>query len=197
MTLHISHQCFLFLLQLKEFEIQNRQTCRSDPTEWTDASSPNANESFNFNVSVWEPRLRALQSWESLLSSTRVVDNTLYNSLLAAALSMFQQWTWAPLNAQQPNCRALGGLPFISVKALNPHCAMVCGWILHRALLCRLRLFDTVVGWWGAQGQGTFFQIVVEKHALLHMFNFYFLCFLRSLFLIWRVVPFYTEFIVV
>ncbi|XP_039992851.1 SAM and SH3 domain-containing protein 1-like isoform X2 [Xiphias gladius] len=37
------------LARLKEFEIQNRQTCRSDPTEWTDPSSPSTNESFNFN----------------------------------------------------------------------------------------------------------------------------------------------------
>ncbi|XP_019953711.2 SAM and SH3 domain-containing protein 1 isoform X2 [Paralichthys olivaceus] len=37
------------LARLKEFEIQNRQTCRSDPTEWTDPSSPNTNESFNYN----------------------------------------------------------------------------------------------------------------------------------------------------
>ncbi|KAG7509649.1 SAM and SH3 domain-containing 1-like isoform X1 [Solea senegalensis] len=37
------------LARLKEFEVQNRQTCRPDPTEWTDASSPNTNESFNCN----------------------------------------------------------------------------------------------------------------------------------------------------
>ncbi|XP_049917998.1 SAM and SH3 domain-containing protein 1 isoform X2 [Epinephelus moara] len=37
------------LARLKEFEVQNRQTCRSDPTEWTDPSSPTANESFNCN----------------------------------------------------------------------------------------------------------------------------------------------------
>ncbi|XP_034531401.1 SAM and SH3 domain-containing protein 1 isoform X2 [Notolabrus celidotus] len=35
------------LARLKEFEVQNRQTCRSDPTEWTDPSSPNTNESLN------------------------------------------------------------------------------------------------------------------------------------------------------
>ncbi|KAG7229109.1 hypothetical protein INR49_013051 [Caranx melampygus] len=37
------------LARLKEFEIQNRQTCRSDPTEWTDPSSPNTNELLNCN----------------------------------------------------------------------------------------------------------------------------------------------------
>ncbi|XP_071380580.1 SAM and SH3 domain-containing protein 1 isoform X2 [Centroberyx affinis] len=37
------------LARLKEFEIQNRQTCRSDPTDWTDASSPATNESFSCN----------------------------------------------------------------------------------------------------------------------------------------------------
>ncbi|KAI3367158.1 hypothetical protein L3Q82_008215 [Scortum barcoo] len=37
------------LARLKEFEIQNRQTCRSEPAEWTDASSPNTNESFSCN----------------------------------------------------------------------------------------------------------------------------------------------------
>ncbi|XP_059209046.1 SAM and SH3 domain-containing protein 1 [Centropristis striata] len=37
------------LARLKEFEVQNRQTCRSDPTEWTDPSSPTTNESFNCN----------------------------------------------------------------------------------------------------------------------------------------------------
>ncbi|XP_074516279.1 SAM and SH3 domain-containing protein 1 isoform X5 [Sebastes fasciatus] len=36
-------------LQLKEFEVQNRQTCRSDPPELTDPSSPTTNESFSCN----------------------------------------------------------------------------------------------------------------------------------------------------
>ncbi|XP_035850581.1 SAM and SH3 domain-containing protein 1 isoform X1 [Sander lucioperca] len=38
------------LARLKEFEVQNRQTCRSDPIEWTDPSSPTTNESFNCNL---------------------------------------------------------------------------------------------------------------------------------------------------
>ncbi|XP_070698379.1 SAM and SH3 domain-containing protein 1 isoform X2 [Pempheris klunzingeri] len=37
------------LARLKEFEIQNRQTCRSDLTELTDPSSPTTNELFNCN----------------------------------------------------------------------------------------------------------------------------------------------------
>ncbi|XP_038584804.1 SAM and SH3 domain-containing protein 1 isoform X2 [Micropterus salmoides] len=37
------------LARLKEFETQNRQTCRSDPTEWADPSSPTTNELFNCN----------------------------------------------------------------------------------------------------------------------------------------------------
>ncbi|XP_051252378.1 LOW QUALITY PROTEIN: SAM and SH3 domain-containing protein 1 [Dicentrarchus labrax] len=37
------------LARLKEFETQNRQTCRSDPTEWTDPSSPTTNELFSCN----------------------------------------------------------------------------------------------------------------------------------------------------
>ncbi|XP_074548544.1 SAM and SH3 domain-containing protein 1 isoform X2 [Halichoeres trimaculatus] len=37
------------LARLKEFEVQNKHTCRSDPTEWTDSSSPNTNESFTCN----------------------------------------------------------------------------------------------------------------------------------------------------
>ncbi|XP_075963662.1 SAM and SH3 domain-containing protein 1 isoform X3 [Anarhichas minor] len=37
------------LARLKEFEVQNKQTCRSDPTEWTDPSSLTTNESFNCN----------------------------------------------------------------------------------------------------------------------------------------------------
>ncbi|XP_071354890.1 SAM and SH3 domain-containing protein 1 isoform X2 [Trachinotus anak] len=37
------------LARLREFEIHNRQTCRSDPTEWTDPSSPATNESLNCN----------------------------------------------------------------------------------------------------------------------------------------------------
>ncbi|XP_070776853.1 SAM and SH3 domain-containing protein 1 [Enoplosus armatus] len=37
------------LARLKEFETQNRQTCRSDPTEWPDPSSPTTNELFNCN----------------------------------------------------------------------------------------------------------------------------------------------------
>lgn len=46
-------------LQLKEFEIQNKQTCRSEPTEWTDPFSPAPNESVNCNVSLKAPGLRA------------------------------------------------------------------------------------------------------------------------------------------
>ncbi|XP_053291105.1 SAM and SH3 domain-containing protein 1 isoform X1 [Pleuronectes platessa] len=37
------------LARLKEFENQNRQTCRSDPTEWTDPSSPITNESLSYS----------------------------------------------------------------------------------------------------------------------------------------------------
>ncbi|KAM7403475.1 hypothetical protein PAMA_004097 [Pampus argenteus] len=37
------------LARLKEFEIHNRQTCRFEPTEWTDPSSPTTNELFNCN----------------------------------------------------------------------------------------------------------------------------------------------------
>ncbi|TKS86982.1 SAM and SH3 domain-containing protein 1 [Collichthys lucidus] len=37
------------LARLKEFEIQNKQTCRSEPTEWTDPFSPAPNESLNCN----------------------------------------------------------------------------------------------------------------------------------------------------
>ncbi|XP_031703174.1 SAM and SH3 domain-containing protein 1 isoform X2 [Anarrhichthys ocellatus] len=37
------------LARLKEFEVQNKQTCQSDPTEWTDPSSLTTNESFNCN----------------------------------------------------------------------------------------------------------------------------------------------------
>ncbi|XP_068437232.1 SAM and SH3 domain-containing protein 1-like isoform X2 [Clinocottus analis] len=35
------------LARLKEFEVQNKQTCRSDPTEWADPCSLTTNESFN------------------------------------------------------------------------------------------------------------------------------------------------------
>ncbi|TKS87002.1 SAM and SH3 domain-containing protein 1 [Collichthys lucidus] len=38
------------LARLKEFEIQNKQTCRSEPTEWTDPFSPAPNESLNCNI---------------------------------------------------------------------------------------------------------------------------------------------------
>ncbi|XP_041667945.1 SAM and SH3 domain-containing protein 1-like isoform X2 [Cheilinus undulatus] len=37
------------LARLKEFEVQNRQTCKPDPPELTDPSSPTTNESFNCN----------------------------------------------------------------------------------------------------------------------------------------------------
>nr|XP_046268734.1 SAM and SH3 domain-containing protein 1 isoform X2 [Scatophagus argus] len=37
------------LARLKEFEIQNRQMCRSDPAEWTEPSSPTPNELINCN----------------------------------------------------------------------------------------------------------------------------------------------------
>lgn len=39
------------VFQLKEFENQNRQMCRSDLAESPDPSSPGANESFSCNVS--------------------------------------------------------------------------------------------------------------------------------------------------
>ncbi|KAL6105286.1 uncharacterized protein ACO6RY_06848 [Pungitius sinensis] len=38
------------LARLKEFEVQNRPTCRSDPTEWVDSSSLATNESLNCNT---------------------------------------------------------------------------------------------------------------------------------------------------
>uniref|UniRef100_A0A3Q3KG24 Sterile alpha motif domain-containing protein 5 n=1 Tax=Monopterus albus TaxID=43700 RepID=A0A3Q3KG24_MONAL len=37
------------LARLKEFEIQNRQKCTSNPTEWTSPSNPTTNESFSCN----------------------------------------------------------------------------------------------------------------------------------------------------
>uniref|UniRef100_A0A668AKS4 SAM and SH3 domain containing 1 n=1 Tax=Myripristis murdjan TaxID=586833 RepID=A0A668AKS4_9TELE len=37
------------LARLKEFEMQNRQSCRPDPTDWADASNPTTNESFSCN----------------------------------------------------------------------------------------------------------------------------------------------------
>ncbi|KAF7666921.1 hypothetical protein LDENG_00087390 [Lucifuga dentata] len=37
------------LARLKEFETQNRQTCRSDPSDWTDSSSPATTDSFTSN----------------------------------------------------------------------------------------------------------------------------------------------------
>ncbi|KAM4624711.1 SAM and SH3 domain-containing protein 1-like [Polymixia lowei] len=37
------------LARLKEFEVQNRQVCRSDPAEWTDPSSPTTNEAPSCN----------------------------------------------------------------------------------------------------------------------------------------------------
>ncbi|XP_069016691.1 SAM and SH3 domain-containing protein 1 isoform X1 [Embiotoca jacksoni] len=35
------------LARLKEFEVQSRQTCRSDPAEWSDPCGPDTNESFS------------------------------------------------------------------------------------------------------------------------------------------------------
>ncbi|XP_053191793.1 SAM and SH3 domain-containing protein 1 isoform X1 [Scomber japonicus] len=37
------------LARLKEFEVQNKHTCRFEPAEWTDPSSPPKNELFNCN----------------------------------------------------------------------------------------------------------------------------------------------------
>ncbi|XP_008289469.1 SAM and SH3 domain-containing protein 1 isoform X2 [Stegastes partitus] len=37
------------LARLKEFEVQNRQTCKPDLTEWTDPCGPNTNESLGCN----------------------------------------------------------------------------------------------------------------------------------------------------
>lgn len=61
-----------------------------------------------------------------------------------------------------PNCRALGGLLFIAVKALTPYCAVVSGWIQHRAMLCRPQLFYAWVGWLGGSGSGHIFRIRLD-----------------------------------
>lgn len=66
-----------------------------------------------------------------------------------------------------PNCRALGGLLFIAVKALTPYCAAVSGWIQHRLLLCRPQLFYAWVGWLGGSGSGHIFQICLDGWLFL------------------------------
>ncbi|XP_018559225.1 SAM and SH3 domain-containing protein 1 [Lates calcarifer] len=64
------------LARLKEFEIQNRQTCRSDLTEWTDPSSPNTNESFNCNTTEQEESA-TFRRLHKLVNSTRKVKKKL------------------------------------------------------------------------------------------------------------------------
>lgn len=85
---------------------------------------------------------------------------------LSFPLSLSQRWTVAPLkpcsSGPSPNCSALGGLLFIAVKALTPYCAVVSGWIQHRALLCRPQLFYACVGWLGGSGSGHIFQIRLD-----------------------------------
>ncbi|XP_034051253.1 SAM and SH3 domain-containing protein 1-like isoform X2 [Thalassophryne amazonica] len=62
------------LARLKEFESQNRQTCRSDPPEWTDPSFPFTNESFNCSpcdLSDNEVETVTFRRLHKLVSSTR------------------------------------------------------------------------------------------------------------------------------
>ncbi|XP_041828352.1 SAM and SH3 domain-containing protein 1 isoform X2 [Melanotaenia boesemani] len=62
------------LARLKEFEIQNRQTCRFDPTESPDPPSPGANESFSCNpcdVSDNEEESLTFKRLHKLVNSTR------------------------------------------------------------------------------------------------------------------------------
>ncbi|XP_030299781.1 SAM and SH3 domain-containing protein 1 isoform X3 [Sparus aurata] len=69
------------LARLKEFEVQNRQTCRSDPTEWTDPSSPGPNELFNCNAcdlsDTEQEESVTFRRLHKLVSSTRKVKKKL------------------------------------------------------------------------------------------------------------------------
>lgn len=98
------------------------------------------------------------------LQSTSAKAAELLTAPLSLPLSLSHRWTGAPLkpcsSGPSPNYGILGGLLFIAVKALTPYCAVVSGWIQHRALLCRPQLFYAWVGWLGAQVQGTFFRFV-------------------------------------
>lgn len=100
---------------------------------------------------------------------------------LSFPLSLSHRWTGAPLkpcsSGPSPNCRALGGLLFIAVKALTPYCAVVSGWIQHRALLCRPQLFYAWVGWLGGSGSGHIFQIRLDGLTI----SLCFVCVLLSL----------------
>lgn len=93
---------------------------------------------------------------------TRAKGAELLTAPLSFPVSLSRRWTRAPLkpcsSGPFPNCRALGGLLFIAVKALTPYCAVVSGWIQHRALLCRLQLFHAWVGWLGGSGSGHIFS---------------------------------------
>ncbi|XP_060790457.1 SAM and SH3 domain-containing protein 1 isoform X2 [Neoarius graeffei] len=67
------------LARLKEYEAQNRQSCTTDTTEWTDSSSPTANElSVNFNEqSDDELEESAFRRLHKLVNSTRRVKKKL------------------------------------------------------------------------------------------------------------------------
>ncbi|KAM6912216.1 SAM and SH3 domain-containing protein 1 [Xenentodon cancila] len=68
------------LARLKEFEIQNRQTCRVDVPESPDPSSPGTNESFSSNpgdLSDNEEELLTFRRLHKLVNSTRKVKKKL------------------------------------------------------------------------------------------------------------------------
>lgn len=100
---------------------------------------------------------------------------------LSLPLSLSHQWTRAPLkpcsSGPSPNYRTVGRLLFMAVKALTPYCAVVSGWIQHRALLCRPQLFYTWVGWLGGSGWGHIFQICLDGLTISLCFAFVYVFF--------------------
>lgn len=115
------------------------------------------------------------------LRSTSAKAAELLTAPLSFPLSLSHHWTGAPLKPRSsgpsPNYRALGGLLFIPVKALTPYCAVVSGWIQHRAMLCRAQLFYAWVGWLGGSGSGHIFQIRLDGLTI----SLHHVCVLHSL----------------
>lgn len=155
--------CLFVLLQLKEFENQNRSTCSSDAAaEWMGPSSPTHSELLNNNNTVSLPPTHHFPLQAGKTSPRR---RPLGRSSDGAAVP--------PLNrgpppkpcssGPSPSCGATGPLLFIAVKALTLHCDALSGWIQLRPLLCRPQLFCCMCGVIrGGSGLGHIFQICLD-----------------------------------
>jgi len=153
----------IFFLQLKEFEVQNRQTCRSEPTEWAEPSGLATNESFSCTVSLWSSRSEGIlrrfftlnhNFRECVGLSARPVPRP-----LSFPRSVSRWWTGGPSKA--PQLRALSQLQASIHRCQSANPPPIVLRDSAPARLCRPQLFCVsvcVVLW----------TIVIIDHLYMH-----------------------------